>query len=610
MRLRIRLLMTLLLIFVFCEQKSFAGDAVTFTAEAPRTVVMGQPFNLSYSSNSEIDNFRIPEISNFDILMGPSTSTMSSTTIVNGKYSSTTTYTYTYVLNPKTTGTFTISPATATIKKDSYKSNSLTIKVLPSDQSAGSSSSGNQRQSTATQNISSDQVFIRAIPSKTSVFEQEGLTITYKLYTRVDIVGFENPKFPEFKGFMAQEVAVSNNQQWDLENYNGANYRTAVLKQTVLYPQESGSLTINKGSFDVMMRLRVTNTKMRSIFDDFMDSYQDVKKTIFSNPVKINVKPLPSGKPADFSGVAGNLTMVSSISSSNVKSNEAVTIKVKISGNGNLKMIPTPELKFPQDFEIYDPKVDNSFNNTAKGVTGSKYIEYLVIPRYAGKFEIPSVSLSYFDLSSQTYKTIKTQDFILNVAKGEGGDNQVVSGNFTDKEQLKMLGSDIRYIKTGLKFKGESELIYGKIWFWLYFLILSLLFVSFLIINRKKAIENSDIVRMKNKKASKVAVKRLKKAAEYLKNNNSDAFYDEVLKALWGYTSDKLNIPLSKLTKENIENELLSVNVDEEIRKEYNDILQTCEYVKYAPSSDSQAMDALYQRTMGVMNKMENTIKR
>ncbi len=602
--------MAMILIFVFCGRKSYAADAVTFTAEAPRTVVMGQPFNLSYSSNSEIDNFRIPEISNFDILMGPSTSTMSSTTIVNGKYSSTTTFTYTYVLNPKSTGTFTISPATATIKKDTYKSNSITIKVIPSDQSSGSSSSGNQKQSAASQNVSSDQIFIRAIPSKTSVYEQEGLTITYKLYTRVDITGFENPKFPEFKGFMAQEVAVSNNQQWDLENYNGANYRTAVLKQTVLYPQQSGSLTIDKGSFDVMMRLRVTNTRMRSIFDDFMDSYQDVKKTIFSNPVKISVKPLPSGKPADFSGVSGNLTMTSSISSSNVKSNDAVTIKVKITGNGNLKMIPTPDLMFPQDFEIYDPKVDNSFNNTAKGVTGSKYIEYLVIPRYAGKFEIPSVSLSYFDLSSKTYKTIKTQDFVLNVAKGEGVDNQVVAGNFTDKEQLKMLGSDIRYIKTGFKFDGISDFIYSKIWFWLYFALLTVLFMAFLIINRKKARENSDIVRMRNKKASRIAVKRLRKAAEYLKNNNSDAFYDEVLKALWGYTSDKLNIPMSKLTKENIDNELLSVNVNEDIRKEYNDILQTCEFVKYAPSSDYQAMDALYHRTMGVMNKMENTIKR
>lgn len=605
--------MAMLLIFVFCGQKSYAADAVTFTAEAPRTVVMGQPFNLSYSSNSEIDNFRIPEISNFEILMGPSTSTMSSTTIVNGKYSSTTTYTYTYVLNPKTTGTFTISPATATIKKDSYKSNSITIKVLPSDQSSGSGSgsSGSQKQSAASQNVSSDQIFIRAIPSKTSVYEGEGLTITYKLYTRVDITGFENPKFPEFKGFMAQEVAVSNNQQWDLENYNGTtNYRTAVLKQTVLYPQQSGSLTIDKGSFDVMMRLRVTNTRMRSIFDDFMDSYQDVKKTIFSNPVKISVKPLPSGKPADFSGVSGNLTMTSSISSSNVKSNDAVTIKVKISGNGNLKMIPTPELKFPQDFEIYDPKVENSFNNTAKGVTGSKYIEYLIIPRYAGKFDIPSVSLSYFDLSSKTYKTIKTQDFVLNVAKGEGGDNQVVAGNFTDKEQLKMLGSDIRYIKTGFKFENISDFIYSKVWFWLYFALLTVFFVTFLIINRKKAKENSDIVRMRNKKASKIAVKRLRKAAEYLKNNNSDAFYDEVLKALWGYTSDKLNIPMSKLTKENIDNELSSVNVNEDIRKEYNDILKTCEFVKYAPSSDYQAMDALYHRTMGVMNKMENTIKR
>ncbi|MDP4276869.1 MAG: BatD family protein [Bacteroidota bacterium] len=610
------------LAFLFCWmiaapiQLALADDGVTFSAEAPRSVVMGQQFNLVYTSNNETRDLRIPEINNFEILMGPSTSTMSSTTIINGKYSSSVTYRFTYVLYPKKTGTFTISPATASIRGKVYRSNGLTIKVLPPDKGSSSSSSGyqsssrTQQSSAASQHISSDQIFIRAIPSKTSLYEQEGMTVTYKLYTRVDITGFENPKFPEFKGFMAQEVQLPQNQQWNLENYNGANYRTAVLKQTVLFPRETGTLAINKGSFDVLLRIKVNNGSRRgSIFDDFFDEYADVKKTIFSNPVKINVRPLPFGKPKDFSGVAGILKMSSSITSTQVKANDAVTIKLTISGSGNLKMVPTPELTFPQDFEVYDPKVTNSFHNMAKGVSGTKTIDYLFIPRYAGTFQIPSTSLSYFDLSSGTYKTIKTPAYTLKVAKGSGN-NQVVSGNFSDKEQLQLLGSDVRYLKTGFKVSKQAPLIYGQPWFWLLYVLLIIGSAAFIFINRKKAKANADVSRVRNRKANKVAVKRLKKASAYLKENNKESFYDELLKALWGYTSDKLNIPLSRLTKETVDSELTTFNVSEDIRNEYAEIVQTCEFARYAPVSSDHAMDDLYQKTIAVINKMENTIKK
>jgi len=596
--------------------KLFAADGITFTAEAPRTVVMGQNFNIVYTSNAEARDLRIAEFNNFEILSGPFTSTMSSTSIVNGQYSSSTTFRFTYVLSPQKTGTFTIPPATANIKNGRYSSNSLTIKVLPSDpqsrggnnassQSASGSDSGT---SSSSKSVSSDQVFIRAIPSKTRVREQENLTVTYKIYTKVDIAGFENPKFPEFKGFMAQEVELPGNQQWDLENYNGSNYRTAILKQTVLFPQQSGSLTINKGSFDVVVRVRNTSARTRSIFDDFMDTYSDVKKTLFSNSVNIQVDPMPFGKPGNFCGVAGNLKMSSSITSTKVKANDAVTIKVKISGSGNLKMIPTPEFVFPADFEVYDPKVDNVFKNTSGGVSGTKTIEYLVIPRYAGTFEIPAVTLSYFDLASKSYKTLSTDSYQLQVSKGEGG--QTVTGNFTDQEQLRMLGSDIRYLKTKIKLHQQTSLIYGNTWFWLCYILPFLFFVIFLIVNRNKVKANADVARVRNRKASKVAVKRLKQAGVYLKEGKKESFYDEVLKALWGYTSDKLNIPLSRLTKETIESQLADYKVNDDIRKEYMAILETCEYARYAPGDDSHAMDVLYEKTMNVMNKMENTIKK
>jgi hypothetical protein len=593
-----------------------AADAVTFSGDAPRQVIMGQYFNLVYSANVEVEDLRIAELSEFfEILYGPSTSMSSSTTIVNGKYQSTSSYGFTYVLRPKKTGAFTIPAATATIGGNKYKSNSLSIKVLPSDQQASSnqtqqrSSAASNTESASTASVSGDQVFIRAIPSKTSVTEQEGLLVTYKIYTRVDIAGMENPKFPEFKGFMAQEIEIPQNRQWDLENYNGANYQTTILKQTVLYPRETGSLTIDKGSFDLILRVKNRNTRSRSIFDDFFETYSEVKKTVYCNSVKVNVSQLPAGKPADFCGVSGNLNMTSTISGQTVKANEAVTIRIKLTGNGNLKMIPTPELTFPADFESYDPKVDNAFKTSTSGVSGTKTIEYLVIPRFPGKFEIPAATISYFDLSTRKYKTLSTQAFSINVLKGDGNVTNV-SGKFANQEQLRLLGSDIRYLKSSIKLRKESNLIFGTTWFWLAYLIPTLLFGVVLIINRKKLKDNADIARVRNRKANQVAVKRLKQASVFLKAGNKELFYDEVLKALWGYTSDKLNIPISKLNKETIEHQLTDSKVGEDIRLEFMNILQACEFARFAPGDATEAMDKLFEQTMNVIDKMENTIKR
>ena len=612
-----KLILVFLWMSICFSSNLFAADAVSFTADAPRTVVIGQNFNLVYSANVETRDLRIAEFNEFDILSGPFTSTMSSSTYVNGQYSSSTTYRFTYVLNAKKIGTFTIPSATAIVKGSRRTSNSLTIKVFPQDKqnrsnnnASSQASRGVGSSSSSSQNISSDQMFIRVVPSKSRVHEQEGLTVTYKVYTRVDIVGFENPKFPEFKGFMAQEVDVPQNQQWNLENYNGNNYRVATLKQTILYPQKSGTLIINKGTFDVTMRVRnQNNNRTKSIFDDFFETYSDVKKTVASNSIKIEVDPLPAGKPKNFCGVAGSLGMTSSITGTNVKANDAVTIRLKISGSGNLKMIPTPNFTFPPDFEVYDPKVNNAFKNTSHGVTGTKTIEYLFIPRYAGTFKIPAVSISYYDLSSRSYKTLTSDSYTLNVAKGSDSGG-TVSGNFSDQEQVRMLNSDIRYLKTDIKPHKNLMLIYGQYWFWLCFILPFLFFTIFLIVNRKQVKANADISRVRNRKANKVAVKRLKQAGVFLKAGKKEAFYDEVLKALWGYTSDKLSIPLSRLSKETIESQLDDFQVNQDIKKEYMDILETCEYARFAPGDEGHAMDELYQKTMDVMNKMENTIKK
>lgn len=605
------ILLTCLLLIGSIGNHLLAADAPTLIADAPKQVILGQNFRLVYTSNEEVDELRIPELSNFfDILYGPSTTMSSSTTIRNGKYESVTEFGVTYILQPKKVGTFTIPAASGNIKNKSVKSNALSITVLPSDKqpTANNSNSHTTDKSTKNEQVTNEQIFIRAIPSKTKVKEQESLLVTYKLYTRVDISSMQNPKFPEFQGFMAQEVPRPNNPQWEMENYNGLNYNTAIIRQTVLYPQKTGQLYIDKGSFDFVIQVRNQN-RSRSIFDDFFDNYSEVKKTIYCNSIHIQVSPLPAGKPSNFSGVVGQLNMSSKISSNKIKANEAVTIQLKISGNGNLKMIPTPELTFPADFEAYDPKINNAFKVSASGQSGTKTIEYLVIPRFPGSFEIPSVSIGYFDTKSNTYKILSTPVFKLEVGKGSVSSSGSNS-SFVNQEQLKMVGSDIRYLKKISHILPASNLIYGTARYWLSLFIPILLAIIILIINRKKLKENADIAKLRNRKANKIAVKRLKSAHHFMQQNNQEAFYEEILKALWGYTSDKLDIPNSLLNKENIESQLTGSKITPDIKNAYLEILDTCEFARFAPGDPMENMDHLYEKTVDVINKMESNLKR
>lgn len=599
------LLITILIAF---SLKLAAAEEIVFTATAPSKVILGQQFRLTYTLNAETKDLRIPEITDFEVLMGPTTAFSTQTSIVNGQRTSLVEYSYTYILMPVKVGTFTIPAATATIKKEKRKSNPLTITVLPQDKSTGGAS--NQAASSGqTASFNGEQAFIRAIPSKTKVIEQEGLLLTYKLYTRIDISGVNNIKFPEFKGFLAQEIDIDPNTQWDMENYNGLNYRTAVLKQTILYPQQSGEIEIESGSFDLIFRIRNTNQSMRSLFDDFFDSYQEVRKTINSPKLKIQVEPFPFGKPANFNPFSGSLRLSSSISSNQIKADEAVTIKLVLSGEGNMKMLRTPELKFPADFDVYDPKVSNNFKTTPGGVSGTKTIEYLVIPRYSGNFTIPSVSISYYDLAGKSYKILSSDEFQLEVARSEQSTEGVVAGNVVTREQLRLLGQDIRYIKTdNISLRPRTNLIYGKTAFWLAYILPFVFFLLMLYIYRKQAKANADLAAVRTRKANKVAVRRLKKASFYLKNKDKEHFYDEVLKALWGYTSDKLNISVSQLNKDNIGAQLNQRKVDASVCADFMQILQACEFERYAPATETQHMDELYAKTLRVINQMENTI--
>ena len=589
--------------------QAYADDKVTFTASAPDAVAVGDQFRLSYTVNTQkVKNFRAPSIKGFDVLMGPSRSySMQS---INGN--TTETLTFTYILLAQKEGEYTIPGATITANGDQMLSNSVKIKVLPADK-ANSSQSGNaqstSRSSSSGTSISNNDLFITATASKTTAYEQEAILLTYKIYTVVDLRGFDNVKLPDFKGFHSQEVELPNDRRWGLEHYKGRNYHSTIYRQFVLFPQQSGKLTIDAARFDASIeKMDAIDDPFEAFFNGGAGSIQ-IKKTLMTPKLTIDVKALPAGKPADFSGGVGEFNISSSINSTKVKTNDAITVKVVISGTGNLKLVGEPEVKFPEDFEVYDPKVDSKFRLTNAGLSGNKVIEYLAIPRNAGTYKIPAIKFSYFDIKSRSYKTLTTEEYTVQVEKGAGNASQTIA-NFTNKEDLKVLNEDIRFIKQNdVKLSPKGKYFFGSMGYWLFYIVPGLIFIACFLIYRKQIAANANVAKVRTKKANKVAVKRMKQAGKLLAANEKDAFYDEVLKALWGYISDKLSIPVSQLSKDNIEEELRKYGVAEDLIKEFLNALNSCEFARFAPGDANQAMDKVYSDSLEVISKMENSIK-
>ena len=607
-----RKLIFLFIVLLIPGINSYA-DNVRLVAEAPDAVAMGDQFRITYTVNTQdVKSFRASSMKGLDILAGPYESRMTSSQYVNGKGSTVSSITYTYTVMASNKGTFTIAPASIIANGNPITSNVLRIKVLPANQAGSGSSSSkgaaSRAQSSGTKISANDLIIVGSV-NKSNVYEQEALVLTYKIYTLVDLRGFDNVKLPDFKGFQSQEVELPQTKQFTLEQYKGKNYHSVIYRQFVLFPQQSGKLVINPARFDAAIAKAVHTDDPFDAFFNGGSNVVEVKKSIMTPQITVNVSALPAGKPANFCGGVGGFTLSSSINSKEVKTNDAITIKLTISGVGNLKLIETPKIEFPKDFEVYDPKVTNKFTLTKSGLSGSKVIEYLAIPRYAGAYKIPSVSFSYFDSNSGSYKTLKTQEYNLKVAKGAGNADQVIA-NFTNKEDLKVLGSDIRYIKTNeVTLSENGDFLFGSLLYYLLYIIPGCLFIAFVIIYRKQAVENANVAKVRTKKANKVAAKRMKNAEKLLKENKKEQFYDEVLKALWGYISDKLNIPVSKLTKDNVDSELTSYGVNAELTKEFLSVLNLCEFARYAPGDPNEAMDKVYSSAIEVVSKMENIIK-
>ena len=601
----------LLILFTLLSLPALA-DKVGITADAPDVVVSGDEFRISFTINSsKAKNFSAPAMDGFDVLMGPSRSISSSTRIINGKMTSSSNITYTYNLMAQKEGDYEIAPATVQVNGKTYKSNSLRIKVLPPDSNAPASKGGNSggTSRSASKSVGSNDLFITATVSKTNVYEQEALLLTYKVYTRVNLQTLRGD-MPDLKDFHTQEVALPRQKQFKLEHYKGSNYNTTIWSQYVLFPQRSGKLTIPTITFEGEVAVKNESIDPFDAFFSGLDAYSTVKKRIPAPSLSINVKPLPAGRPDNYSGGVGHFDMTSEITGTNIKTNDAVTLRIILSGTGNMKLMGEPEPEWPADFEVYDPKTENNFNMTSRGLSGTKVIEYLAIPRHPGDFNLPPVEYSYFDTQSGKYRTLSTPPYKIHVEKGEGTSEQVVA-DFVNKEDLKILGKDIRYIKKGGgAIRMKDHFLYGSTKCYMFYITPLILFIILILIYRRQALENANTTLLRTKKAGKVADKRLKKAAGYMRSNDVAGFYDELLKALWGYVGDKLSIPVSQLGRENVQEKLSTRGVSEEIIKEFLTTLDDSEFARYAPGDPAENMDKHYKKSAEIIEKLEDSIKK
>ena len=614
--------MRIVFTFIFSHLLIIQMVAQTLTGRAPSQVAVGEQFRLSYTINTQdVRGFRAGRMPDgFEVLMGPSTSTQSSFQMVNGHTSSTSSVTYTYILVANKNGTFTIPAAHVTADGKSISSNEIQIRVTGQSQQSsggGSSQSGynqhrQQPQSPAEEirpagsAISGGDLFIRVSASKRRVIEQEPILLTYKVYTLVGLTDLSG-KMPDLKNFYTREVPLPNQKSFSVEMLNGRPYKTVTWSQYVMFPQQSGKLEIPSITFNGIVVQQNRNIDPFEAFFNGGSGYVEVKKQIKAPGITIDVDPLPA-RPANFSGGVGSFNISAQIDQTEVKANDPVKLRVIVSGLGNMKLLKQPDVKFPKDFDKYDAKVTDKSKLTTNGLEGSVIYDFLAVPRHAGKFEIPPIEYVYYDIKERQYKTVTTEGFTINVAKGSGSGN--VSA-YTAQEDVQLLNSDIHYIHTGsTRQHAAGELFFGSAEYWVILSSFLAVFVALLIIFRHRAIENANIVKQRAGRANKVAVKRLKQASKLMKAGLSGAFYDEVMRALWGYVGDKLNMPVEQLSRENISQQLSSHQVSDEIIQQFISALDECEFARYAPGDATGNMNKVYDTALSALTQIASTMKK
>ena len=592
---------------------SWASSPVSFEASAPLLVAAGENFRIEFTVNAEPErnSFEAPTFEGFQLVAGPVTSRGSNMYIVNGSMEKTEYHTYTYVLQGTAKGKYTIGSAAIAVEGKSYRTQPVTIEVVDeegSQQSQGSAAASGAR--SADKSIGANDLLMRLTVNKTDVFKGEPVVAALKLYKRVSLLGSEGAKFPSFNGFWTQELDSENNM-WQRETYDGRIYETLVVREYLLYPQQTGKLRIDPAEMTVVAQIVVPGSSRG--FDPFFDQpdVMEVRRKLTTAPVEINVKELPAGAPSSFSGAVGRFTMEATPPASNFTANSAATYTVKISGTGNLPFVQAPTLSLPSSFELYDVKTTESLKNSLQGISGYRQFEYPFIARAEGEYDIPAVEFSYFDPAQLKYVTLSSRELALTIdpdASGGLSGAPVIGG--VSKEEVKLLGQDIRFIKLGSAgLRPVRSVFVGSAGYWSCLALLLALFAGASIYLRKRIKEMQNVTLIRGKRANRVALQRFRAAAKYMEQNDQHGFYEEMLRALWGYMSDKLNIPVANLTKENVREELRKRNIAPETIQQFIDIIISCDEAQYSPMASAQ-MNEVYAEGVNIISELESTLKK
>lgn len=601
---RIRIILFLLLTAVLSTY------AQTVRLQAPDVCEVGRRINVSYIVDTQdVDDIQVGEFPGFELLYGPSTSSQSSFQMINGKTTHSSTITFTYVLLAEKEGDHTLPVASVKANGKTIRSGTATIQVLPSSNASQGSSSGRGSASQSTphsdDDLSDRDLFITATASKSKIYEQEAVVLTYKLYTLVNIRQLSGD-MPELDGFHCQELNSKAQMSLKYERYNGRNYGTAIWRQYVLFPQKSGKMTIPSISFDAEVEVTNHNADPFDIFFGGGSLTQMLRKTLKTPEIEIDVKPLPSPAPSNFSGAVGKFSMTASLTPEQLDANDAASMRIIVSGQGNMKLMKAPVVDAPKDFEVYTPKETDKTSNTAAGAKGNVVFDYVIVPRHGGKYSIPPVEYVYFNPETEKYVTLRTDSFHLAVAKGK----PVASGaSVREKEDLRVLSSDIHYINTRRADIRESvDGFFGTTSYIMIHVGAASLFLLLLAVFYRQAKANADIARKRGNRAGKEAAKRLKLARKLLKNHEAGPFYEETLRALLGYAGDKLNIPMTHLAKENVREALAARGVDESLIRQYMDVLESCEFARFAPGDPMATMDKIYESATQAINNLNKNL--
>lgn len=608
---RIKLKLGLLLSFLILGCSGFAQNAFLSATASKSTVGVGEQFQVTFTLNCDGQNFRSPDLSNFNVLSGPNRS--SSISIVNNSY--TQSLSFTFFLQPKSEGNFKIGPASIEVQGKRINSNIINLTIVKGSPQQGNNQSNKGQGNNQASGITDKNLFVRAIVNKTSVFEGEALTVTFKIYTNIDVNSYSVSKAPAFNGFWNQDIEIPNPPPTSVEVIDGVRYTTAVIKKAVLFPQQSGVLTIDPMELECIARIRVRNQRMMDPFGMFNDPFfsdafggvQQVKCNAKSIPVKVNVKELPGTAPSTYSGAVGSLTFDANLDKTVTKENEPVNLKFKIAGNGNLKLATAPDVSFPEDLETYDPKIGENYKASDAGVNGSKTIEYLIIPRHEGDYEIPPVTFTYFDLAKQQYVSKTAGPFKIKVGKGNGSSS---ASSSTAKSDVQLLGRDIRYLKTDKQlFPADGGRFFGSWMFYVLCVLPLLIAAGGVYYKRQLAFNSANTTLLRSKKATTYAQKRLAGAGKLISENKHSLAFEEISKALWGYASDKLTIPVSELSKETIAEQLKSKSISDDAIVRFTNCIATCEMAQYGGLDVTSQSNKLYQDAIQIITDIEGGMK-